>query len=289
MAMIPIYSFGHGVKPSTSWISTTDKDPGYFVINCPVCDTRGLLEYPAVKNHPAGLCVTRPGTVDDILFLGPGVWAASARVQTVIKRHRFTGVRWKSPTEIVCEGHGPAWRQTVARIEAMGMKIACVTGDVGSVSTANNVRITKQCAYCGWMEWSRRPQYLRIDERKWDGSDFFVTAEYRSRFFTQRAADALATEGLSNFTAELEGFIVDPRKPFVSPSRKKRIDVNNVYLVTAVYGDPAERREGVYKPFWAEFFAGKLGERTLANALLQATKFRPAGKRWIKDWKWVRK
>lgn len=34
MAMTPIYSFGHGSKPGTSWIETTDMHPGFYVINC---------------------------------------------------------------------------------------------------------------------------------------------------------------------------------------------------------------------------------------------------------------
>lgn len=207
--MTNVYRFGAGVKSSTSWIEMTDMDPGFYIINCPVCGIRGLLPYPRIATHRAGLLITRPGTVDDLVFSGPGVWAMSARAQEAIKRSKLSGIRWTSPTEIVCKGSGPAWKQTVRRIEGMGFKIATVVGSGGSVAKTNNVRVTKHCTCCGWITWSRRPKVLKIDARQWDGSDFFVIEEYRARLFTQRAADAMAAARLSGFTAEPAGVIVE--------------------------------------------------------------------------------
>lgn len=288
MAIAGVYSFGSSVKRGTSWTGSTDLERGYYVINCPMCHTRGALPYPARARYTVALKITKPGTVDDILWVGSNNSVMSSRARGVVRTCRLSGIRFVQPTLIECEGRGAAWNATARILKAGDYRIANVTGWGGSVSRLNNVRVTEQCNYCGWMWWSRCPSHLFIDLRQWDGSDFFAIEEYRFRFMTQRAADALAAEGLTNCTPELEGSIIDPRKPVRAPTRKQRYDTNNMYVLTAIYGDPAERAAGVYKPFWTDFLAGKLGERTLSNALRKVKKFRPSGKRWISDWKPLR-
>lgn len=203
-----IYCFGHGQKSGTSWIETTDAHPGYYIINCPVCGTQGLLSYPRVMNHRAGIIITRPGTLDDIIFLGPSVWAMSRKAQEAVCDGGLTGIRWNPPIEITSMGKSAAWRNTARQIRHFDMRIASIIGRGGSIAKTSKVRITSRCDYCGWITWSRHPRTIRVDAGQWDGSDFFVIDEYRDRLFTQRAADTLISAGLSGFVPELAGIIV---------------------------------------------------------------------------------
>jgi hypothetical protein len=235
------------------------------------------------------LYITRPGTVDDILSLPT---AFSHRAVSLVTRQELTGSKFVEPHGIKSKGKGGRYARTIILVrDVYKHRIMWVTGRGGSIAGTHNLLRLSTCRACGRTLWSYPrgdTTFIKVDRRRWDGSDMFYVDQWGAMLMSQRAADALAAEGLSNFTAELNGAIIDPRKPFRAPSRKQRVEENNIYILTALYGDPAERTAGVYKPFWTDFLGGRLGERTLANALRQVKRFRPSGQRWIKDWKWFR-
>lgn len=187
-------------KRGSLWLDTSDRYPGYRIVDCPQCGEQGLM--PPVDNRPTrvGLMVSKAGLPDDIHPLGVGVTAVSAKFISIVRSNKLTGVRFLKPVEIVPSRPRLAkFDEAKAAIERWGLRIMQVRGSAGSALKANGARVKSLCKRCGWIEyhWPRRG--LRIDWSQWDGSDFFHVEEVASILITDRAAKALANAGLSNF------------------------------------------------------------------------------------------
>lgn len=203
-----VFEFGSGVKPGTSWITTTDRRPGYNAVACKTCESEWILPLRVGQLPRVELLVTRPGTVDDVLLFMAGLVAVSGEFRRVVREHRLTGLRFTSPLGVYLKKSGAAFDRTACRIvQEKSMMFMRVMGSGGSIALSNRLRERSYCPVCNVREWTDPRGKVRIVKSKWDGSDFFRVDEYAPVLMSEHAASVLKAADLSGFSADHAGKI----------------------------------------------------------------------------------
>jgi hypothetical protein len=73
-----------------------------------------------------------------------------------------------------------------------------VTGKGGDADPRSGIRRIYSCPHCGLVKYSSYRNGIIVDERTWDGSDFFKITEYPFILLTQRVKDFIVERGLTN-------------------------------------------------------------------------------------------
>jgi Protein of unknown function (Gmx_para_CXXCG) len=152
---------------------------------------------PANKGHQrAGkrltdLSVELPGNdAEDFIWTGISECLIQDRVLSFLREQRFTGfdvkpvnARFKDKS---ADPPPKLWELVV-------------TGWAGFASPESGIRLTYRCEACGQAKYSglSNPQHL-IDEKRWDGSDFFIIWPLpKYVFVTDRVRDAINAQGFT--------------------------------------------------------------------------------------------
>jgi uncharacterized protein CXXCG len=169
-------------------------------------ETWELVVCPANKGHQRGgkrlmdLSVVLPGKdVEDFVWTWYGDFLIQDHVLSFLKEQRFTGfevkpVRARFKKKSV-EPPPKLWELVV-------------TGWGGMAPPESGIEMTYHCEACGLTRYSglSNPDNL-IDERRWDGSDFFIVWPLPGFIFvTDRVANAIKDKGFSGvvFTASID-------------------------------------------------------------------------------------
>jgi len=198
----------HGKVPLT----TTDRNVGAKIIDCPVCGTRGMIGKNKLGRVPVEIVIKDVADELDDIEQASTVLLASRKFREAVARVRLTGMEFYPPVGYECTGSNKQFQRTLRLCrEEKAFEVMHVTGSGGSVAEASGLELLKSCDACGWTEWSLPKDGFYVDESQWDGSDFFHVKEYGPFFMTQRAVDSLWRAGLSNFGAR---DIAEYRSPF---------------------------------------------------------------------------
>jgi len=182
-------------------LGTTDLYPGYRIINCPVCGTRGLLPHSLCGKIPVELLVREAGYLDDIEQASTTM-LFSKKVRDAVTSAELTGIEFYDPVGYRLKRDTPKFEQTLRQArDELQLKVIDVTGKGGSVAKSSEIRSLKSCNVCGWKAWTLPAHGFHVDEAQWDGTDFFQVTEFAPFFMSERAVNVLASAGLSNFGA----------------------------------------------------------------------------------------
>jgi len=184
-------------------LSTTEEHSGDIVVDCASCGTRGILPKCMCGKLPVDILVKDVGFLEDIEQAAT-VLLASRKFRQAVASAGLTGIEFYPPLGYRSPSKNQEFRRMIRRCrEELQYAVIDVTGRGGSVALTSGLELRKSCDVCGWREWTLPEEGFYVDERQWDGSDFFHVEEYGPFFMTQRAVDVLSGAGLSNFGAEL--------------------------------------------------------------------------------------
>jgi hypothetical protein len=152
---------------------------------------------PAVPDHRRGgkrltdLCVVIPSLkVDDFVW----TWQSECMIQEAIlkmfKKEGFTGFEVK-PVKFRFK------RKSETKLPKLFEIV--VTGWGGMGSAQSEVKMTYKCSACNDMEFKGVKSFANLlDEKQWDGSDFFIVWPYpRFIFITARVANFIKKHKMS--------------------------------------------------------------------------------------------
>lgn len=183
-------------------LGVSEEHQGCIIVRCAHCGVIGVLP------HRIGGKVDLEIEIKDVAYLDDIEQAftkllVSKKYRDAVMSHGLTGIEFYPPL---------GYRLKTKKKGAEEMIIKCrdhfqfqaihVTGRGGSIAKTSGVRLRKSCEKCGWEEWTLPENGIYVDEKQWDGTDFFYVDEFGSMLMSQRAVDALSQAQLSNFAAQ---------------------------------------------------------------------------------------
>lgn len=193
------YLFSSKIKKGAAWIGTSDRYPGYDIVDCSVCGTQGIRPFPIRAYRPVELSVNKPGLCDDIQS-AIGVLVVSKKFKDAVRKAKLRGIVFRKPKNVVLKRSGTKWSRTREDvIHKTEHWIGHIVGDGGSIAKQCGLKKKMDCPACGWEDWTVPRRKITVDLKQWDGSDFFRVHEYQPIMFSPRARDVLGKAGLSNF------------------------------------------------------------------------------------------
>jgi hypothetical protein len=282
-----VFAFNDTVKLATAWVEESDDSPDSQYIECRACGDEWPAHVPGAKPR-IKLVVTRPGSVDDILAISS---AFSRRAIAALRASKITGCKFVPLLGVDCERDTAQFKATAEHIrKADHHQAIWIIGRGGSLQATHRLRVLSRCDSCSHVRMTRprgSSPFYKIDAKQWDGSDMFHVEGTGRILMTQRAVDCLVASGASNCAVRVAGMIASSQSAYRRPPLAFTRSVTNIYLLASLYGTWDERRSGLYRDFWTEFFAGRLGDRSFRNAMRQVKKFRPKGERTIRGMRWA--
>ncbi|MBI5650984.1 MAG: hypothetical protein HZC40_11160, partial [Chloroflexi bacterium] len=73
-----------------------------------------------------------------------------------------------------------------------------VTGKGGDADPISGIRLIYTCPHCGMKKYSSFRNGIIVDERVWDGSDFFTVTGYQFILVTERVKELVTRNALTN-------------------------------------------------------------------------------------------
>ena len=188
----------HGKVPFT----TSDAYSGCEIVDCAICGTRGMVGKYKLGKVPVEIIVKDVVDELDDIESASTVLLASSKFREVVTSACLTGIKFYPPLAYVARNDDKRFEEMLRKCqERKKYEIIHVTGTGGSAAKTSGLELLKSCDYCGWNEWSLPADGFHVDERQWDGSDFFHIREFGPFFMTKKAKDVLESSGLTSFAA----------------------------------------------------------------------------------------
>ena len=182
-------------------LTVTERHRGCIIVNCSVCGVRGVM--PLIKSGklPVEIKVKCVAYLDDIEQAFT-IFLASRRVQDAVKSNGLTGLEFYPPVGFVRGTREEGVDEMIRKCrEELQYQVMHVTGRGGSIAKTSGAGLEDWCLTCGWESWFPPKNGIYVDERQWDGSDFFRVDEFNPMLISERAVQALTDARLSNFYA----------------------------------------------------------------------------------------
>ena len=182
-------------------LGTSKANRGHVVINCNVCGTRGILPKSRTPQMPVEITILDTGNLEDIEQASTTL-LFSKKARSVLRDQALSGIAFCPPIGYILSRQGKEMDTMLEQCQnVFDYQVTFITGRGGSIAQSSDVKLIKSCDACGWKEWSQPKEGIRVDERQWDGSDFFFVDEYGGPLLSGIAVRALHAADLSNFGA----------------------------------------------------------------------------------------